>query len=326
MSGGLVVSLTFLVAVYAAAPAAGGGPGVDLAAERAAVAAVDREFAAATAKGGATAWTSYFAEDGMMLTDGGGAIRGREAIQKAMGPFLDNPDNSLRWEPLLQEVSNDATLGYTVGRSFIQRKRANGEEDSYKGKYLTVWRKQADGSWKIAVDIGNSGHPFPEGAVPPAAVREAAGAAPSRGPQVEEESLRQADAAFLKAVAERKADGCAGFFAADGILYDYGRPVAVGPQAVRAVVNAVFQGGVSSLAWEPVGVELSGDASLGMTYGWLETKGKGEDGEEKVSPGKYATIWRKQPDGSWKIVVDVANQGFPKLSPHEGTSPSPPPS
>jgi len=229
-----------------------------------------------------------------------------------MEPFLANPDNSLRWTPLLQEVSNDATLGYTVGRYRLSAKTAEGKAVFEEGKYLSVWRKQADGTWKIAVDLGNPGLPFPEGTEPPAAVREAAGAPPSRGAEAEEASLRQADAAFEKAVAERGADGCVEFFADDGILYDYGRPVAVGPQAVRAVVSAILEGGISSLAWEPLGVELSGDASLGMTYGGFETKGKGEDGQEKVSQGQYATVWRKLPDGSWKVVVDVANQGVPK--------------
>lgn len=307
--------------------AAGGvaaSPGGDLAAERAAVAAADREFDAATAQGGADAWASYFAEDGMMLSDGGGAIRGRQAILEAMVPFLGNPDNSLRWKPLLQEVSNDATLAYTVGSYHLSAKTAEGQTVSREGKYLSVWRREADGTWKVAVDLGNPGLPFPEGTEPPAAVREAKGAAPSRGAEAEEESLRQADAAFQKAVAERGAEACAEFFADDGVLYDYGRPVAVGPQAAAAVVSALLAGGVSSLAWEPLGVELSGDASLGLTYGWFETTAKGADGEEKVSQGKYATVWRKLPDGSWKVVVDVANTGFPGISPKEGTPSAPP--
>jgi len=323
-----VLTPWILVAGYASASPADDGPaapGVDLAAERAAVAAIDREFDAATAERGAEAWASYFADDGMMLSDGDGAIRGREAIREAMGPFLNNPDTSLRWTPLLQEVSNDATLGYTVGRYHVSAKTAKGEAVSADGKYLTVWRKQADGTWKITVDLGNPGLPFPEGTEPPAAVREAAGAPASRGAQAEEEALRQTSTAFQKAVAERGAEGCAKFFTADGILYDYGKPVAVGPEAVRAVMNAFLEGdSISSFVWEPIGVELSGDATLGLTYGWFETTGKGEDGETKVSQGKYATIWRKLPDGSWKVAVDVANRGFPGLSPNEGTSGSDP--
>lgn len=304
-----------LVAGYASA-----APAVDLAAERAAIAAADREFDAATAKGGAEAWASYFAEDGLMLSDREGATHGREAIRKAMEPFFSNPDVSLRWTPLLQEVSNDATLGYTVGRYRAAAKTPEGEPVSLEGKYLSVWRKVADGTWKVAVDLGNPGLPFAEGTEPPTAVREAAGAPASRGAKAEEDALRRTIKAFQKAVAERGAEGWAEHFAADGVQYVYGKSVLVGREAILDFSKKRFAaGGVLSLVWEPLSVELSGDASLAVTYGWFERKEKGEDGEEKVVQGKYTTVWRKQADGSFKVAVDVGNYGLPGLSPNEGT-------
>ncbi len=319
----VALSLTpwiLVVGCAAPPPADDATPKVDLAAEREAIAAADREFDAATAERGAEGWTSYFAEDGLMLSDGGGATRGPAAIREVMEPFFGNPDTSLRWAPLVQEVSNDATLGYTVGRYLLSAKTPDGEAVSREGKYLSVWRKQADGAWLVVADIGNPGLPYPEGTQPPAAKREAANAPVSRGPEAEEEALRLTIEDFKKAVAERGAEGWADFFASDGIVYSYGKPVVTGREAVRAAMSERFDdGAVVSLVWDPVGVELSDDATLAMTYGWYERTGRGEDGQEKVTQGKYVTMWRKQGDGSWKVAVDAGNNGFPGLSANEGT-------
>jgi uncharacterized protein (TIGR02246 family) len=255
----------------------------------------------------------------LQFSNGGGTSRGPAEIREGMEGFLADPDNSLRWTPLVAEVSNDATLGYTVGRYTVTSKTPEGETATGEGKYLSVWRKLADGTWKVAADIGNPGLPYPEGTEPPSAVREAGAVPVSRGPEVEEEALRQTIAAFQKAVAERGAEGWTSFFTADGIEYIYGKPVLTGREAIRADAERKFGDAILSLVWEPIAVELSKDATLAMTYGWYERTGKGEGGEEELTQGKYVTIWRKQTDGSWLVAVDVGCRGFPGLSENEGT-------
>ena len=62
------------------------------------------------------------------------------------------------------------------------------------------------------------------------------------------------------------------------------------------------------LTWEPVFEKISGDGSLGYTYGIFtdKTKNTGE-----IRKGTYVTIWEKQKDGSWKFVLDTGTQGLP---------------
>jgi ketosteroid isomerase-like protein len=67
------------------------------------------------------------------------------------------PDGpSLSWTPTRGEVVGAGDLGYTTGRSVFRGKGSNGVVTERKGEYLTVWRKQRDGTWKVIFDTGST--------------------------------------------------------------------------------------------------------------------------------------------------------------------------
>lgn len=123
--------------------------------ERESLIQADREFDQATAEKGVGAWVSYFAEDGRMFPAGAEIVSGKEAIREAMAPAFATPGFSLRWKPLGAEVSNAGDLGYTYGTYVAKGPGPKGEAVERHGKYVSIWRKQPDGSWKVVVDIGN---------------------------------------------------------------------------------------------------------------------------------------------------------------------------
>lgn len=118
----------------------------------------DRAFAADVARGGSTAWASWFAPDGAMIQPGVGEISGRNAIEARMAS-LDSPAVSLRWEPRRADIAASGDLGWTTG-SWVSE--APGPIRS-EGLYVSIWRKQADGSWKVVMDLGNPVEPAPGG-------------------------------------------------------------------------------------------------------------------------------------------------------------------
>jgi ketosteroid isomerase-like protein len=64
---------------------------------------------------------------------------------------------------------------------------------------------------------------------------------------------------------------------------------------------------ILNLKWTPTKAEVSNDGSLGYTYGnWVFTS-KDKDGADAYTYGNYVTIWKKQPDGRWKFVLDGGN-------------------
>jgi len=71
--------------------------------------------------------------------------------------FLDDKNNRLTWSPVGADISASSDLGYTWGSYEFRAKGKDGSAKVEHGKYLTVWKKQADGNWKVAVDMGNAG-------------------------------------------------------------------------------------------------------------------------------------------------------------------------
>jgi ketosteroid isomerase-like protein len=114
----------------------------------------DRAFASATAERGVDGWVEYFAEDGRMLGSGG-LVTGTDSIRAYMAPAFADEAFSLTWEPTFAEVSAGGDLGYTVGRYESRGLTDEGEETVASGWYLTVWRRQADGTWKAEMDVGS---------------------------------------------------------------------------------------------------------------------------------------------------------------------------
>jgi ketosteroid isomerase-like protein len=115
----------------------------------------DAHFARDTAQRGVEGWVSWFAEDGTMYPPSE-PIRGRQAIREAMDGLYDprtgKGDLRLTWQPDRAEASQSGELGWTTGTSL-----AVGPRGERHGRYITIWRKQADGTWKVSADLGNQG-------------------------------------------------------------------------------------------------------------------------------------------------------------------------
>ena len=78
-------------------------------------------------------------------------INGREAIRKYYSaPFYTQA--SVTWSPDFTDASEQGDMGYTYGKYTWKTKDSTGAMNEYKGVFHTVWRKQADGSWKFVWD------------------------------------------------------------------------------------------------------------------------------------------------------------------------------
>jgi len=134
----------------------GPGPGPNLDAERAALLEADRQFAEETDARGADGWAERFLPDGVMFPPRG-RVDGREAIRERMVPAFAPERPKLRWEPGTAVLGASADLGYTLGRwKSVAALAGGGDSTLAQGNYVTIWRKDAGGVWRVAVDIGNS--------------------------------------------------------------------------------------------------------------------------------------------------------------------------
>lgn len=128
---------------------------VDVAATKAALEEADRAFYRATAARRAEGWVEFFAEDGAMIWPLK-TFSGKAQIRERITQLFADTSFTLTWEPIGADVGASGDLGYTIGRSESRFRDEKGNPVVRTGRYLTIWKKQADGSWKVAQDIGVS--------------------------------------------------------------------------------------------------------------------------------------------------------------------------
>jgi ketosteroid isomerase-like protein len=113
---------------------------------------LEARFAKNVKERGGAAFADWFAEDGVALNNGQGPVIGRVAIAKSAN--WDPKVYQLTWTPTDAQMGPSGDMGYTWGHFEGHSKDAAGNPVTTSGRYITVWRKQSDGSWKVALDAG----------------------------------------------------------------------------------------------------------------------------------------------------------------------------
>jgi ketosteroid isomerase-like protein len=106
-------------------------------------------------------------EEASMLPPNAPIATGKDALTKLIGSAFAIPDYTLSWHANKVGVAHSGELGYTSGTYNFSLKDPSGKTISDRGKYLTVWKKEADGSWKVLFDMFSSDLP-PSAGMPPA--------------------------------------------------------------------------------------------------------------------------------------------------------------
>ena len=112
----------------------------------------DRSFYRETAKRRLDGWMDYMADDAVLFS--AKPVVGKDAIRAFYEPAFADPDFSLSWQLTRAEMFPSGDTGYSTGRYELHAKDAKGDKVVRHGSYLTVWKKQQDGSWKVVADGG----------------------------------------------------------------------------------------------------------------------------------------------------------------------------
>ena len=111
---------------------------------------LDGKFQQSVAAGGGKAFASWFADDAVTLNNGKPAVRGRAAI--AAQAQWDPKAYQLTWAAQGAQMGPSNDMGFTWGHYEGHSKDKNGQPVVISGRYFTIWKKVADGSWKVALD------------------------------------------------------------------------------------------------------------------------------------------------------------------------------
>lgn len=105
-------------------------------------------------------FAAYYTDDAVLLLPNTPIVNGKEAIRSAMKPLLADPNFALSFQGTRAEGSKGGDTVWSVGTySMTVSDPKTKKPVTDKGKYLTVFKKQADGSWKAIADMVNSDMP-----------------------------------------------------------------------------------------------------------------------------------------------------------------------
>ncbi len=99
---------------------------------------------------------SFYVDDPVLFVPGAPAVVGKDAVRKAFEGFLGAQSLKLETSGLLIDVAQSGDLAFERGSYSNTITDAKGKTTTETGKLVLVWKKQADGSWKIAADTNAS--------------------------------------------------------------------------------------------------------------------------------------------------------------------------
>jgi uncharacterized protein (TIGR02246 family) len=118
--------------------------------------------------------------------------------------------------------------------------------------------------------------------------------------------IRALEASMMAAAAEKGANGYMSFYAEEAVEIPNGSPMLLGKESIAETMSFLDDKN-NRLTWAPVHVEVSGSGDLAYSFGNFEFRSIGKDGKPAIEHGKYTTIWKRQKDGHWKVVLDMGN-------------------
>jgi ketosteroid isomerase-like protein len=118
---------------------------------------ISREWSKSAATDSIEKTLSYWAEDAVVMPPGESPVKGKKSIREMVEGASKIPGFKISWEPLSVAVSKSGDMAYMIEQNQVTVNDSLGKPVTEFNKAVTVWRKEADGSWKNIVDMWNAG-------------------------------------------------------------------------------------------------------------------------------------------------------------------------
>jgi ketosteroid isomerase-like protein len=260
----------------------------------------ERSFARTSVEKGIRAsFIAFFADDGINFQPH--PTKTKEELQKGPAP-TGPPRVTLNWEPVFAEVSGSGNLGYTTGPYTLRDNSATPEPIRH-GYYFSVWKKQADGQWKVVIDCGINTPDPAEGTAEafnfgaPSKFKAAVNSL-----NAERLKLLETDRAFGEASAVRGlVSSYDSVLIASARMHRNGMAPLIGKKSIMDFLAKQS----TELTSRPIKSDVATSSDLGYTYGSYEVR-NGSAGKS-VESGYYVRVWKRDENGTWSLVLDTTS-------------------
>ncbi len=240
---------------------------------------------------------AFFADDGIIFEPG------PLNAKKTWTTRSDEGGPSAKWQPVFAAIARSCDLGITTGPS-EWRKQKDDEKPIGYGQYISVWKKQKDGTWKVVLDVGGtvpSGKKVedpPEISVSPWAL-----AALPTAAAATEKKFREAEKWFSNTA---KTDSTAAIVGSSSETIRVHRD-GVFPAIGREPANLMLSVRRGSLKCERLGGAMSQARDLAYSYGKYTL-----DRSVNTERGYYLQVWQADATGAWKLILDYQSPTRPE--------------
>ena len=267
------------------------------------MAATERAFAAATAEIGVRdGFLTFLTPDAIDIApvDGALAIVSLPERLRAQAPPALPLHRMLLWEPRWGAISSAGDLGWLTGP--YRNTTAGAPDQDRHGAYFSIWRRQADGTYKVRLDIGiDTATPvaFPAGftpATPPVPARAGDSA-------VTEHDIRMEEARFADAAVRGLGPAYRARLLPDARLHRNERSPFAGAAAVETFVASTFE----RIAWAVLHAEVASSGDLAFTAGSYDAVARASEGRpQSPERGFFVRVWQRTDAGAWKIAFETS--------------------
>jgi ketosteroid isomerase-like protein len=132
-----------------------------------------------------------------------------------------------------------------------------------------------------------------------------------------EQALRDLDAQWSSAAGAKDLDKTVSYYSEDAIVMPPNAPSATTKEAIRSVWKEVLASPGAAVSWKATKVEVAKSGDLACVSGTYEETTTDASGKPVKDRGKYVEIFKKQVDGTWKVVADIWNSDLPTPAPAE---------
>jgi ketosteroid isomerase-like protein len=256
----------------------------------------EQNFAKASVMYGRNAaFVENFADESVIFTDKWITTGKQYSKERKAAPVV------LKWEPEYMDIAKSRDFGFSTGPWEAQEFRP-GTPPLSIGYFLTVWKKQADGIWKVILDGGGTtpqkkdhkhGFSFPVGADKPVLNP------PLLNTGLLTKELTDKENQFLLNWEKSQLSSTyTSYLAPHSIMQLSGHLPTTDTDTISSWINHFDK----NLSWKISGSGAATSGDMGFTYGLLEMPVKSE-----VIKGHYVRIWKKQAGADWKIVMEMLN-------------------
>jgi ketosteroid isomerase-like protein len=263
-------------------------------AERDSLLAADRSRSDSLARLGLPRVMGAFLDPAVVyLRAGAHAVFDKESAIRLIEASRPQAASFVAWQPMGGGVSRDRLTGYTFG---IAVRSGPVQSGALVERYVAVWSRTRGGPWRISAYVEVC-----EGSL-----------STIRGDTTMARSIRSRPVADMMAAdslfAERSAmlgapSGARAAFSEDGVLLTTTQLV-VGPLAAADYFESLR---AFSINWIPRYGRAAASGDLGFTVGEAVATSRGPTGAAMQRFTKYLSVWRKEADGRWRILVTGAN-------------------